>query len=195
MTTTPAGPWSGATIGSLALRILRRHPDRVAFSWDRGSLTYAEAAALIGRFQAVLAGRGLTRGARIGLLAANNAEAWCAGIAVQASGMTASWLHPLGSLDDQLYQLADLGAAACLVDTRSHGTRAAELAQRAGDVPVLGLGPSDVGPDLLARARAAGPATARDTARPEDVAQVYLHRRHHRAGAPRASCAATAPPR
>jgi fatty-acyl-CoA synthase len=174
MTTTSTGPWwSGATIGSLALRILRRHPDRVALSWDGGSLTYAAAAELIGRFQAVLAARGLARGERVGLLAANNTEAWCAGIAVQAGGMTASWLHPMGSLDDQLFQLADLDAAACLVDVRTHAARAAELAERAGDVPVLGLGGPDVGPDLLAQAHVGGSATARDIARPEDIAQIY----------------------
>jgi fatty-acyl-CoA synthase len=172
--TPRTGPlWSGATVGSLVLRTLRRYPDRPAFVSDAATLTYAGATALIGRLQAALAARGLRRGDRVGLLAGNSAEAWCAGMAVQASGMATSWLHPMGSLDDQLYQLADLDAAACIVDATRYSARGGELAAGSGDVPVLGLGPApagaDFGPDLLASSEA---ATAHDVARPEDVALV-----------------------
>src|SRR4051812_13700398 len=114
-TGSPPPLWAGTTVGTLVLRALRRYPDRVAFASDTGALTYAAATELIGRIQRVLADRGFRRGDRIGLLAGNSPEAWCAGIAVQASGMATSWLHPLGSVEDQLYQLADLDAAACLV--------------------------------------------------------------------------------
>jgi fatty-acyl-CoA synthase len=172
--TPPTGPlWSGTTVGSLVLRTLRRYPDRAAFVSDTGTLTYAGAVELIGRMQAALAARGLRRGDRVGLLAANSAEAWCAGMAVQASGMATSWLHPMGSLDDQLHQLADLDAAACIVDATRYSARGGELAAGAGDLPVLGLGPApagaDFGPDLLT---AAGTGTARDVARAEDIALV-----------------------
>ncbi|MEN3299284.1 AMP-binding protein [Pseudonocardia sp.] len=172
-TVTPAPALhSGATMGSLVLRTLRRYPDRTAFVSATGSLSYAATADLIGRFQHVLAAHGLVRGMRVGLLAGNSAEAWCAGMAVQASGMATSWLHPMGSVEDQLYQLADLDAAACIVDAHGHAGRGAALAEGAGGLPVLGLGPSDFGPDLLAEAAAAGAVTARDLARPEDIALV-----------------------
>ena len=54
VTPTPA-LHSGATMGSLVLRTLRRYPDRTAFVTATGSLSYAATADLIGRFQHVLA--------------------------------------------------------------------------------------------------------------------------------------------
>lgn len=169
----PQGPlWTATTVGSLVLRTLRRYPERVAFASDTGRLTYAGALDLIGCLQRVLAAHGLRRGDRIGLLAGNSAEAWCAGMAVQLSGMATSFLHPLGSVEDQLYQLADLDAAACVVDALRHGDRGGALAERCGDVAVLGLGPSEFGPDLLAEAAAAGAGSPQDLARPEDIALV-----------------------
>lgn len=163
---------AGATMGSLVLRALRRYPDRIAFTGAHGSLTYAAAADLIGRIQHVLHARGLRRGERVGLLAGNTAEAWCAGVAAQASGLATSWLHPMASVEDHLYQLADLGAAACVVDARGHAARGTEIAGGAGDLPVFGLGSSEFGPDLLAEAAAAGAAAPRDLARPDDIALV-----------------------
>jgi fatty-acyl-CoA synthase len=62
----PSGEWlphSGPTVGAVTLRALRRHPDRTAFSWDGGTLSYAGATDLIGRIQRVYAERGL-RGLR-----------------------------------------------------------------------------------------------------------------------------------
>ncbi|GAA5164453.1 AMP-binding protein [Pseudonocardia eucalypti] len=170
----PSGPlWPGPTIGTLTLRALRRYPDRIAFAEDSGQLSYGGAAELIGRFQRVLEARGLRRGDRVGLLAGNTAQAWCAGMAVQASGMATSWLHPLGSVDDQLYQLADLGAAACIVDADRFPERTGVLAEKAGDVPVLGLGGGGVAvPDLMAEVEKAGAATACDLAQPDDIGLV-----------------------
>jgi fatty-acyl-CoA synthase len=154
------------------LRTLRRYPDRVAFTSDASWLTYAGALDLIGGVQCVLAAHGLRGGDRIGLLAGNSAEAWCAGTAVHLNGMANSYLHPRGSVEDQLYQLADLDAAACVVDARWHGERGGALAERCGDVPVLGLGPSEFGPDLLAEAAAVGAGRPHDLAHPQDVADV-----------------------
>lgn len=174
--TTHAPSWSpvhsAATIGDLTLRVLRRYPDRTAFSSATGSLTYRAAADLIGRFQRSFAARGLRRGDRIALLAGNRAEAWCACIAVQASGMTPSWLHPMGSLPDHLFQLADLDAAACIVDASGHSERAAELADRCGDVRVFGLGASTAAPDLLAEAYTMGVGAAQDLATIDDIAMI-----------------------
>jgi fatty-acyl-CoA synthase len=170
---TGAGPlWTLPTFGSLVLRTLRRYPDRVAFSSDAGRLTYAGALDLIGGLQRVLAARGLKRGDRIGLLAGNSAEAWCAGTAVHLNGMANSYLHPRGSVEDQLYQLADLDAAACIVDASRHGERGGALAECCGDVPVLGLGPSEFGPDLLAEATAVGASAPHDVASPQDIADL-----------------------
>ena len=98
----PGLPQSGPTVGAVTLRALRRYPDRTAFSWDGGALSYAGAADLIGRIQRVYAECGLGRGQRVAVLTGNRAESWCAAVAAQASGLALSWLHPLGSLPDQL---------------------------------------------------------------------------------------------
>jgi len=42
------------------------------------------------------------RGARVAFLTANRADSWCAGVVAQLSRLAITWLHPLGSLHDQL---------------------------------------------------------------------------------------------
>ena len=46
-----AGPHAGSTLGGMTLRALRRFPDRVAFSWPGGELSYAGVAELMGQYQ------------------------------------------------------------------------------------------------------------------------------------------------
>jgi fatty-acyl-CoA synthase len=163
--------YAGPTVSGQSLRALARHPGRAAFVWDEGRLTYAGALDLIGRMQAVLAARGLGRGGRVALLTANRAEAWCAGVAAQASGLAITWLHPMGSLADQQDQLEDFEADALVVDAAGFGERGGQLA--AASPPsrvVLTLGRAGYGADLLAGAEAAGTCTAVDLARPSDMA-------------------------
>lgn len=162
----------GPTLGTQALRALARFPERIAFTRDGQSLRYQQVLALIGRLQAVFAAQGLGRGDRMAILTANRAEAWCASLAAQCSAISISWLHPLGSLDDQLFQIVDSEARVLLVDEQVFAQRGQELAAQTGDTlrAVFALGPTDFGKDLLALASAA-PATApRDLARPDDIA-------------------------
>jgi fatty-acyl-CoA synthase len=168
MTTRPL--YAGPTTGSQTLRALRRYPERTAFAWDGGRLSYGGAADLIGRMQRVFADRGLKRGDRIALLTANRAEAWCAGAAAQASAMSITWLHPLAAAAEQLDQLGDSESAALVVDAINFGERGGELAARATLREVLTLGAAGYGCDLLAAAEVAGTATPRDLATPDDVA-------------------------
>ena len=72
------------TVGATALRALRRHPDRVAFSWEGGQMRYGAAVELIGRIQQVLARRGIRKGDRVAILSGNKAEAWCTVVAAWA---------------------------------------------------------------------------------------------------------------
>jgi fatty-acyl-CoA synthase len=167
-----ASPQAGPTIGSVALRALRRYGDRIAFSWDGGNLTYAGAAELIGRFQKVYAERGLRRGQRLVLLTANRAEPWCAAIAAQASGLAISWLHPMGSLEDHIGQIEDLDAAAIVVDSRRHAERGAALAEKTHGAVMFGVGPNEFGEDLLAAAEKAGMSRALDVAGADDIAAI-----------------------
>ena len=98
------------TVCEQTLRALARYPQRMAFSWPGGSLTYQGATDLIGRIQGVLMRLNLTPGARVAFLTANRADTWCAGVAAQLSRLAITWLHPLGSLEDQLFQIDDSDA-------------------------------------------------------------------------------------
>src|SRR6201997_4860110 len=95
------------TVCGQTLRALARYPSRTAFSWPGGSLTYRGATELIGRFEKVFVQLDLEPGTRVALLPANRADAWCAGVAAQLSRLAITWLHPLGSLEDQLFQIED----------------------------------------------------------------------------------------
>jgi len=162
-----------ATLGTQTLRALRRFPERLALAWDSGSMTYAATDDLIGRMQRALLARGLRRGQRVAVLSANRAETWCAGIAAQLCAMSTTALHPLGSLDDQLDQIADSEAEILVVDAMTFAARGAELARRAASLAhVLTVGPVDYGIDLLDAAAQAGAATARDLADADDIAAI-----------------------
>jgi fatty-acyl-CoA synthase len=155
------------------LRALARYPSRTAFSWPGGSLSYQGATDLIGRIQAVFMRLGLQSGARVAFLTANRADSWCAGVAAQLSRLAITWLHPLGSLDDQLFQLEDSDAQMLMVDAAAFRERGGALAAKASMVKtVFTLGPADYGVDLLAALEQAGHATARSFAQADDIATL-----------------------
>ena len=162
----------GPTVGAQALRALARYPDRIAFVEGDRRTTYAATLDLVARIQAVYAAQGLGRGDRIAILTANRSEAWCASVAAQASAMSITWLHPLGSLDDQAEQIVDGECSALLVDDANFLARGAEIAARAKDAlrAVFSLGRTDYSIDLIAAGASVGAANARDIARPDDVA-------------------------
>jgi fatty-acyl-CoA synthase len=155
------------------LRALARYPSRLAFSWPGGSITYQGATDLIGRIQNVFMKLGLKPGARVAFLTANRADTWCAGIAAQLSQLAITWLHPLGSLDDQLFQLEDSDAHMLVVDANAFRDRGGDLAARAGGVKtVFTLGPANYGTDLLRAIDDGGSATPRCFAGAHDIATL-----------------------
>ena len=161
------------TVCGQTLRALARYPSRVAFSWPGGSITYRGAADLIGRMQKVFIQQGLTPGARVAFLTANRADTWCAGVAAQLSRLAITWLHPLGSLEDQLFQIEDSDAEMLVVDADTFRDRGGDLATKASGVKTaFTLGPANYGVDLLAAVDAAGAATPRCFAGPDDVATL-----------------------
>jgi len=162
------------TVVTMALRALARFPDRRAFVWDGGSLTYGAAHALIGRLQAGMAAAGLRKGQTVALLSANSAETWCAGVAAQGLGLVITWLHPLGALGDHLDVIEDADADALVVDPRTHGQRGGELSVKAADrlKVVLTMGKADFGRDLLAAAEKIGEAHPVDLASAGDYSII-----------------------
>ncbi len=147
---------------ALTLRAFRRFPERTAFVWDGGQLTYRAALKLIGGMQVAMQAAGLRDGMRICLLSSNRAEAWCAGVAAQGLGLTISWLHPMGSLSDHLDQVADAEAVGLVVDMPYYRDRGGELAAGTGVKAVLTLGPAEFGTDMLAVAAASGEVEPQD---------------------------------
>src|SRR3990170_7668200 len=113
------------------LRALARYPERTAFSWPGGSISYRGATDMIGRMQAVLMRLGFAPGTRVAFLTANRADTWCAGVAAQLSQLSITWLHPLGSLDDQLFQIEDSEAAMLVIDADTFRDRGGDLAAKA----------------------------------------------------------------
>jgi fatty-acyl-CoA synthase len=161
------------TVGSQTLAALRRYPARTAFAWDGGTLSYRAAHDLIGRLEAVFVAAGLDRGGRVALLTSNRHETWCAGVAAHLCGAAITWLHPLGSLADQLDQIEDAEADALVVDTPAFRTRGAELAAGAPRLrTIFTLEDADYGRNLLTAAQAAGAVSARDLANADTVATL-----------------------
>src|SRR3981189_983909 len=155
------------------LRALARYPSRTAFSWPGGSITYQGATDLIGRIQAGFMPLGFAPGTRVAFLTANRADTWCAGVAAQLSQLAITWLHPLGSLEDQLFQIEDSEAQMLVIDGVTFRDRGGDLAARAfGLKTVFTLGPAHYGVDLLAAVDAAGTATPRCFAGPGDIATL-----------------------
>jgi fatty-acyl-CoA synthase len=163
---------NGPTTADQALRALGRYPERVAFVADGKQITYRAALDLIARMQSVFAKHGLGRGDRLAIITANRPESWCASVAALSSAISVTWLHPLGSLEDQVDQIIDGECKALLVDSGNFLTRGGEIAAHTNDqlLTVFALGRTDYAIDLLALAGAEGAASARDIARPEDVA-------------------------
>src|SRR5262245_41825716 len=159
------------TIGVQTLQALGRYPDRTAFVWPGGTLTYRGATDLIGRLQQVFMRLNLAPGTRIAFLTANRADVWCAGVAAALSRCTTTWLHPLGSLDDQLFQIEDSETRVLVVDADAFHDRGGELAAKSNRlVAVFTFGRASYGVDMLAAAEGAGVTTPRNLANPDDDA-------------------------
>jgi fatty-acyl-CoA synthase len=159
---------------TLLLRALVRFPERTAFAWDGGSLTYRGTLSLIARLQAAMVAAGVRKGQTAAFLSANSAEAWCAGVAASGLGLVSTWLHPLAALGDHLEVIEDAEASVLIVDPATHAARGGELAAKAADhlIHVLTLGPADFGRDLRGAAAQIGEASPVDLTTPDDYAVI-----------------------
>ncbi|MGQ4618923.1 AMP-binding protein [Nocardia sp. R7R-8] len=160
-------------LGDQILSALARYPDRTAFAWDGGAMTYRAALDLIGRAQRVLLELDLPVGSTVAMLSANRADAWCVYAAALMSRLNTTWLHPQGSLADHLVQLDDCAASVLVVDTDTFADRGAELDAAAASLQVtFALGPAVIGRNLHAVAQAAGAATPSSLSRFDDPATL-----------------------
>jgi len=152
---------SGATVhlGHLLAGALERNCDRPVLELGGTVLTGGQMSAQIAQYVAALAELGVDTGSPVGMLAANRPEVLLVIGAGQARGYRRTALHPLGSLDDHAFVLADAGVTTLIVDTiPTFLDRAAALLERVDSLTqVLTLGPAPFGTDLVAIA--AGQAT------------------------------------
>ncbi|MEO8300063.1 MAG: AMP-binding protein [Burkholderiales bacterium] len=172
MTTLQALSQTPPMLGDVLKRAYGRYADRIAFVWDGGQLSYRGLRDWCGRAQAVLAAAGCSHGTRVAMLAGNRWEAWAANNASMSAGLVTTMLHQLGSLEDHLFQLKDIGAQVLVVDAGPFGERAAALVAGHPGLKVFTLGPSSMGTDLCAAVERIGEATLRCLVQPDDMCNV-----------------------
>ena len=173
---------TGPSMGAQFKRVLERHPERVAFVDERGEKTYGEVLDLISRYQEVLSEAGLRRGDGVAALGANRFEVWALGAAVQSLGLYVSWLHPMGGVSDQIFQIEDARVSALVVDELHHGERGRELVEFAAGAGLTAwsFGPAEFAGDLETAAALVGPRIVPRRGQGRRPRHHQLHRRHHR---------------
>lgn len=159
--------------GHLLVGALKRNRDRPLLFLGDTTLTGGELAERVSQYIQAFEALGAGTDATVGLLSLNRPEVLMIIAAGQTQGYRRTALHPLGSLDDHAYVLADAGATALIIDPNPMFVeRAVGLLAKVPSLRrVLTLGPvpaelSEVGVDLIAEAAAhpPGPLVAADLA-------------------------------
>jgi fatty-acyl-CoA synthase len=127
----------GPTMADLIARALARFPEHTAMEDHTGPITYRNLSGRINRVARVLESHGVRRGDGVAQLATNSIDAWVVQAATYFLGARFIGLHGRGGIDDQVFMLADSGAATLVVDARAHPGRAAELARRVRTIDVV----------------------------------------------------------
>ena len=108
--------YRGPHSGQMLLHSLKRHRAASVLQLGDRNITGQEMADEMSRYVRALEDLGAGSGSAVGLLAANRPEVLFLIGAGQTQGYRRTALHPLGSLDDHAYVLADAGANALIVD-------------------------------------------------------------------------------
>ncbi|MCV7316081.1 AMP-binding protein [Mycolicibacillus parakoreensis] len=158
--------------GHLLAGALQRHRDKPLLFLGETTLTGGELADRISRYVQAFEAVGAGTGSAVALLSLNRPEVLMIIGAGQTQGYRRTALHPLGSLDDHAYVLADAGISSLIIDpTPAFVERAVGLLERVASLrQILTLGPvpaelAEVGVDLTAEA-------AKYPARPLSVADL-----------------------
>lgn len=145
--------------GHLTVSALRRNANRPVLFLGDTTMTGGELAERISQYIQAFEALGAGSDATVGLLSLNRPEVLMIIGAGQTQGYRRTALHPLGSLDDHAYVLADGGASTLIIDpVPMFVERAVGLLAKVPSLrQVLTLGPvpaelADVGVDLIAKA-------------------------------------------
>ena len=149
---------SGYAVSPVVNALRRDHAKPMVEMAGGRAWTGGEILASISTLSQALQANGVKDGARIALLAGNSVEVLLLHNAIGFAGGCLVAMHPMGSADDHLFAIEDGEVDVLLFDPAKFTPRARELAERAGRLKkVLALGPTEVGPDLLAQAAALTP--------------------------------------
>ncbi|WP_219415521.1 AMP-binding protein [Pseudonocardia nigra] len=161
----------------LAVEMVRRgaarHGSRTAVVSGNRSLTHAEVDEAANRLAHVLAGLGVTRGTRVGLLLDNGLWSVPVDFACLKAGAARVPLNARLAVDEQARMLSATGVR-LLVASADLAGRAAELAEHVDGLRVATLGATDVldAPDVLVEMTQASAADPRLPADPDDPVLV-----------------------
>ena len=160
---------NGPTLGDLMVTAIRRGGDRIAFIHDDTQISYRRFGEMLSCLIQALEARGIRQGDSIAVLSANRPEAFLVNAASYVMGLRVTLVSPVSSEDDHAYILADAGVTTLFVDPPNFGERARRLRERVpGIQQFFGLGPLEMGEDILAALAAYTPGPLKPRARPHD---------------------------
>ena len=133
----------------LLVDALTKNPDAPAVNIGDRTMTAREMRDQVSRYAQALRSKGIGAGSQATVLALNRPEVLFTMAANQVNATRATPLHPMGSLEDQAYVVADCGAETLIYDPDHFTGRARELAEMVPALKnLLALGPTDFGEDL-----------------------------------------------
>ncbi|HET7666229.1 MAG TPA: AMP-binding protein, partial [Mycobacterium sp.] len=104
--------------GHLTVGALKRHRDKPVLFLGETTLTGGQLADRISQYIQAFEALGAGGNAAVGLLSLNRPEVLMIIGAGQTQGYRRTALHPLGSLDDHAYVLADAGVTSLIIDPK-----------------------------------------------------------------------------
>lgn len=142
--------------GQLLAQALSERADQVVVRPSSGEpITGADLASRISRFVQVLAEHQVSTGSPLGLLSGNHSDVLTLIGAGQTQGYRRTALHPLGSVADHAFVLADAGISTLIVDPAYADVAARLITEVDCLTQVFTLGPAAIGTDLVALADSA----------------------------------------
>jgi fatty-acyl-CoA synthase len=150
--------------GHMLAAALKRHKDKPVLSLGDATLTGGQLADRMSQYVRAFEALGAGTGATAAVLSLNRPEVLMMAGASQTQGFRRTPLHPLGSLDDHAYVLADAGVTSLVIDPNPMFVeRARRLLDKVDSLKqILTIGPvpaelADVGTDIAATAAGFSP--------------------------------------
>ena len=175
MTSDASGLCSPMTLPDLMVAALARDPPQPALVLEDGTgIPVRELRAIVSTWSQALASLGLGPRARIALLSRNRAEVVYVFSVTMFGNHCLTPLHPMGSVDDFAFALADAQIECLIYEPQHFEDVARELAARVGTLRhLLALGPTAAGQDLAALAAGFEPRPlVAPPTDPEDIARI-----------------------